>query len=217
MKLVEFRDNPSGLREHSHKIDIVCSAYDRPGQLRVLIQCLLNQEDSNWNLHVIHDGPSASFSHLARTYHNDKPQCKFSSSQERSNDYGHSLRAKGLEQTTADYVLITNDDNYYPPSFLSYVNSAIHSVNPDVILYDMVHGHSFPGGRYQLSNCLFQVYFARESIDIGAAVVRGSLAREAGFHGRDFSADATYFEDIKRAAGPDMLIVKIPRILLYHN
>jgi len=198
-------------------IEIICSAYRRPGLLRVLIQSFLNQEVDNWNLQVFHDGPDDDFNAVERDFSGQGP-IGFWRSDNRFNDYGHSLRAFGLERSTGDYVLITNDDNYYVPSCLRFVNGAIAALNPDIVLFDMVHSHKFPGGRFQLGYQTFETCMRMGGIDMGAAVVRGDIARRVGFRSRELEADAHYFEDINNSATYDgLLVVKIPRVLFVHN
>lgn len=53
---------------------------------------------------------------------------------------------------------------------------------------------------------------------MGAAVVRGDIARRVGFRGRELEADGHYFRDIQNSATHDgLLVVKIPRVLFVHN
>jgi len=197
-------------------IDIICSAYQRFGECSVLVQSFLNQTFDNWSLHVLHDGPSKDFDQLASIY-SDK-RLKFSSTKKRFSDYGHSLREIGLQQSKGDYVLITNADNYYVPHFLSLVGKAIASCSPDVILFDMIHSHECPGNRLQESYNLFQTSFAINSVDMGSVVVKGDLARRAGFQSKTYAADWDYFESVANLVqGREMRMVKIPKVLLVHN
>lgn len=216
MQIQFYTAEPAVSDAWRHRIDVVCSAYRRPGPLRVFVQALLNQEADNWRLQVIHDGPDPDFDLLADSYRGVEA-AQFWSSEQRFNDHGHSLRALGLQRTAGDYVLITNDDNYYLPSFLRYVNGAIAAAAPDIVLVDMIHGHAFPGGRLQLAHTLFETCLQPGGIDMGCAVVRGDLARQVGFNGREFAADARYFQEVARARGRDLRVVKIPRVLFVHN
>ena len=203
----------------SWSVEVICSAYQRFGSLQVLIQSFLNQTDSNWKLHVLHDGPSGEFDCLAESYlHKFSNRLKFSSTKRRFDDYGHSLREIGLRESTGDYVLITNDDNYYVPAFMRLMNLAIEQCSPDVIMYDMVHSHQFPGNRMQESYSFFSTAFMINSIDMGAALVRGELARQSGFGDKNFAADWDYFEGVSRASPLEKIhLVKIPKILFVHN
>lgn len=214
---VEFYYGDPPAEPCDRSIEVVCSAYRRPGPLRVLIQSFLNQEVDNWRLQVLHDGPDDDFNAVERDFAGRGP-ISFWSSDVRHNDYGHSLRAHGLAQSTGDYVLITNDDNYYVPRFLPFVNGAIAALDPDVVVFDMVHSHKFPGGRFQLGYQTFETCMRVGGIDMGAAVVRGDIARRVGFRGRELEADGHYFRDIQNSATHDgLLVVKIPRVLFVHN
>jgi hypothetical protein len=115
-------------------------------------------------------------------------------------------------------VLLTNADNYYIPHTVRFLTEAALSTRADVLMFDMVHSHDRPGGRTLPAYSFFATSYARGSIDMGSAVVRGELARRAGFKDRTHDGDATYFEDVARARLPGSLsICKIPRVLLVHN
>lgn len=212
-----FRGEPTPTRSTSHQIDIVCSAYRRPGELRLFVQCLLNQTDINWNLHIVHDGPDDDFQGIAEDFAKLQPKVRFTATPVRYNDYGYTPKMLGLRAGSGDYALLTNHDNYYPPRSFEFINAAISACAPDVVLFDMIHSHTNPGGRSQLSHCLFETQYSRLNIDMGSAVVRGDLARASDFGDRTRDSDATYFENVAAVAKRPLHIVKIPRVLLYHN
>jgi len=197
-------------------IGVMAVAYRRPGPLKVLIQCFLNQTASNWTLTVIHDGPDDEFAQIMQG-------CLVPGKIEgyctgaRHSDFGHTLRAIGIEQATSDYLLLTNDDNYYVPKFIEILSGEIQQTQADVILFDMVHSYDRPGGRPQPSYSYFQTHLSRWNIDMGAAVVRTSLAKAAGFRDRSYDGDATYFEDVLRVGGPATKVHKLDRVLFVHN
>jgi glycosyltransferase involved in cell wall biosynthesis len=197
-------------------IEVICVAYKREGPLKVLVQSFLNQTAANWKLSVLHDGPDNGVREVMKPFLRERPkQIAYRAGKQRHNDWGHTLRDEGLRNATSDYVLLTNDDNYYVPKFVELVTEAIVGSNADVILYDMVHSHERPGGRPLPAYSYFQTAFRRFEIDIGAAVVRTSLARAVGFRDRTHDGDATYFEDLSHAA--NLLICKIDRVLFVHN
>lgn len=203
----------------SWTVEVICSAYQRLGPLKVLIQSFLNQTASNWMLHVIHDGPSKDFDILASEY--EKMCCerlRFTSSDKRYNDFGHSLRELGLRESKGDYILITNDDNYYIPEYIHLMNLAIGAGSPDIIMFDMIHSHEFPGNRIQESYMLFSTSFMCNSIDMGSALVKGDLARRANFGSKGFAADWEYFSSVVEEAGSEPLkLAKVPKVLFVHN
>jgi hypothetical protein len=198
-------------------VEVICVAYRRYGPLRVLVQSWLNQSATNWRLRVIHDGADAEFERIMIGYVALAPdRISYHQTATRHNDYGHSLREMGLREASGDYVLLTNDDNYYVPRFLEFVNEAISQGRPEVVMYDMVHSHDHPGLRPLPAYSYFQTQYSRGNIDMGAAIVRGDLARLAGFRDHTHDGDATYFEDVARAAGK-VTVAKIPRVLFVHN
>jgi hypothetical protein len=200
------------------QIGVVCVAYRRPGPLSVLVQCFLNQSATNWKLEIIHDGPDADVERAVRPYlleHADRVSLTFS--EQRHDDFGHSLRGQALARIESDYVLLTNDDNYYVPCFVEAINHVIAEVDPDVVIYDMIHSHNRPGGRPLPPYSFFETAYSRRNIDIGAAVVRTSLAKAAGFRDKTHDGDATYFEDVARAKGGQLKVCKLPQVLFVHN
>jgi hypothetical protein len=199
--------------------EVIAVAYGRIGELLVFVLSWMNQSASNWSLRVIHDGPNSEFDHAMESLTQEsKGQVSYESTPFRYGDYGHSLRELGLRKCRGDYVLLTNADNYYIPHTVRYLTSAALQTGADVLLFDMVHSHDRPGQRNQPSYSLFQTSYARGSIDMGSAAVRGNLAQRAGFRDKTHGGDATYFEDVATARLPDQLTVcKIPNVLLVHN
>lgn len=199
-------------------VEVVCVAYKRYGPLKVLIQSFLNQTRDNWTLRVYHDGYDPSIDKLVADFgRTSSRDITVHFSERRFNDYGHSLREMALRSITGDFVLLTNDDNYYVPRFIEYVTIAIMAINADVVLYDMIHSHDKPGGRDLSPYSFFQTSYRRGNIDIGSAVVRADLARRAGFRDKSHDGDATYFEDVARVAGEQLRIIKLPQVLFVHN
>lgn len=199
-------------------IEVICVAYKRYGPLKVLVQSFLNQTAPNWKLTVIHDGADAEFSRIMAAFAAEAPdKIAYRATEERYNDYGHTLRDMGLKGAQSDYVLITNDDNYYIPKFIEIVSEAIQKSGADAVHFDMIHSHNKPGGRPQPSYCLFETEYKRQAIDMGAAVVRTELAKAAGFRDKTHDGDATYFEDVAKAKGKGFKTFKVPRVLFVHN
>jgi hypothetical protein len=200
-------------------IEVIAVAHRRLGELRVFVLSWLNQSASNWTLRVIHDGPDAEFDDTMGPLAREAAgRVRFESTATRYNDYGHSLRDLGLRSASGDYVLLTNADNYYVPHTVRFLSDAAQQTSADVLLFDMVHSHERPGGRELPAYSFFPTAYAPLSIDIGAAAVRGELARRAGFRNKQHSGDITYFGDVARAREPQQLtICKIPRVLLVHN
>lgn len=199
-------------------IHVISVAFEKFGEMKVFVQSMLNQTKNNWLLTIIHDGPNDKFSKIMSEYKKEAPKnINFFSTQQRFNDYGHSLREIGLKEVSGDYVLLTNADNYFIPKAIEYLTEAVEKT-PDVVLFDMVHSHNMPGGRQLPSYSFFQTAYERNSIDVSSAIVESSLAKKAGFRDKTFAGDASYFEDIlKVKGGLGLSVIKIPRVLFVHN
>lgn len=200
------------------RVSVVCVTYKQEAPLRVFVSSFLNQTAHNWDLLVYHDGPDATFdAQMEALAAISEGRIRYGSTETRFNDYGHTLRDRGLKEIDGDYVLITNGDNYYVPTFIETITSIVQRSNPDVVMYDMVHSHNFPGGRRLPPYSYFQTGYSRNNIDMGAAVVRTELAKAVGFRDKTFAGDATYFEDIANLKGDDLVIWKQNQILFVHN
>jgi hypothetical protein len=200
-------------------LEIVAVAFERLGELSVFVQSILNQTSDRWALRVIHDGPNREFRNLMQNYKRYNPEkINFSETTQRYNDYGHSLRQLGIQESSAEFLMLTNADNYLIPRAVEYIHQAVQGRPVDVVLYDMIHSHYCPGGRMLPEYSYFETHYSRGSIDIGAAVVRTALAQRVGFRDKSHDGDASFFEDLVPAAAPNPLeIVKINRVLLVHN
>ena len=54
-------------------VEIISVAFERLGELKVFVQCILNQRQDNWKLRVINDGPYALFCSFLQGYALQKP------------------------------------------------------------------------------------------------------------------------------------------------
>ncbi len=201
------------------KIHIVAVAFQRIPEMKIFIQSWLNQTKKNWQLTIIHDGPSKEFDEIMMEYESIADgRISHWSTEERYNDYGHSLRDLGIKRAEGDYLLLTNADNYFIPKAIEFLNMAISAGNkePDVVLFNMIHSHNRPGGRSLPPYSFFDVEYKRGGIDISSAIVRMELAKITGFNDRTHDADATYFEEI-RDNHKSLLVYKLPNVLFVHN
>lgn len=205
------------LEQGTVKLSIVCVTYKRPKLLKVLIESFLCQTMQNFEILVMHDGPDEETRLILEEYARDNPG-KVTSyfSDNRYNDYGHSLRHLGIEMSESQYLLLTNDDNYYVPVFVENMFEAIERQNLDIVYCDMVHSHVFP----ELPNPIgYQTLITeprRWRIDIGTFITRTDLAKRVGFRDKGFEGDATYFEDLL-ALNPKPKLGKVEKVLFVHN
>lgn len=217
-------------------LSVVVVAYQRPLLLRALIASWQAQTYRDWGMLVLHDGPpggempvgdprqsDAEYDWLKRLiWEIGDPRIGEDHGDERQGAFGHPLRAEGIKRATGDWLLITNDDNYYAPVFAERMMAR---TAPDVacVLCDMVHNHPRcdylgRGGKETHYGVLVtkpQVQFA----DIGCFIVPTAIAKQVGFPWRDHDGDGRYLVECIRAgrkAGRGQ-VVKVPEVLFVHN
>lgn len=176
----------------------------------LLIHSLQSQTLSNWELILIHDGPNATgLAEFTRQTQDDR--IVYFATDTRHNDWGHTLRALGLEmlrdRADVEFVLVTNADNYYVPDFLRQMVMAFEP--EDVAVFcDVIHSHR---GWSMLKTDL-----RKSCIDCGALLVRRRSAVDVGWSSRTFSADWDYVRDLLERHSSDRFR-KLPRALFVHN
>ena len=199
------------------EITIVCVSYKRYELVPILIHCILAQTLQNFKLLMLHDGPDEKMEVIFSDYKNKNPEVfDYKFSLERYNDFGHTLRDIGIKMTDSEYILITNDDNYYCPDFLEIMFDAINKTDASIVMCDMVHGHNNPGGRGQLRHTFFETFPKINSVDMGCFITKTKFAKQVGFRDKTFAGDATYFEDLINVGG-GAKFAKVHQILFYHN
>jgi glycosyltransferase involved in cell wall biosynthesis len=186
-------------------IEFIIPVYDREALLKCLLCSLIAQYDKEWKAHVMIDNPAdKSIKHMVDNINDDR--IYYTVMNKRYNDYGHSLRQIAKQESDAEYIVMTCDDNYYTPNFIKELKEVIKD-KPGIIYWDMVHSHF----NYQVLNC----YPSINHIDMGAFATRTDLAKQINLN-TSFAADGEFVEDFKRKF-PDERIVKINKILFIHN
>jgi hypothetical protein len=195
-----------------NRLHVICTAYERPINLRILIDSFIVQTKSNWALHIIHDGkPSDLIMAVINSY--DDVRINFKYTPERNQQYGHTNRKMMLEQLQADkndYILITNDDNYYTPVFVEWLMNIAKPQTTGMVYCDTVHS--------LMQYNLFKTAVRVNGIDMGSFIVRSDIAKTIGFNGTHHSADGTYAVGCKEYCVKHNLEIKyIPKPLFVHN
>jgi hypothetical protein len=203
-----------------HALTIVVVAYRQPMPLLCLLASLASQSRQNFDVIVLHDGPHAPSREVVERFaamHPAMPM-RYIETEQRHNDYGHTLRDMGIKMAQGEFLLVTNGDNGYGPRTLEYAFAAIEQDRLDLVMWDMVHSHANPGGTGAQANRPFTVFPLRLRSDVGAFIVRTARARQVGFRDRSHDGDATYLEDLLYRATPRPVRVGlVHRTLLMHN
>lgn len=205
-------------------LHIIAIAFERPLSLRILIDSLLVQTCQAWSLTVIHDGePPESIKTLFESYKQPLyaqflPQLNFTWSPSRVGNWGHANRNTGIQNlkaTSNDFVLLTNDDNYYVPTFVGQMLNAANDRIVDIVMCDTIHNH--------LGHSLHTSNLAEGGIDMGAFIVRYPIAKIVGFVHTHLTADGRYateckaFSDNHNRLHRNGKVIHINRPLFIHN
>ena len=202
-------------------LEIIAVTYDHGFKLKCFIDSIRSQTNSNWCLHIIHDGVGEIFDNLKRDLSNNgylnDPRIVLSATATRTNNWGHPLREYGLRNRISDapYITITNCDNYYVPIWVSEINN-LTKQDKDFIYWDCVHDHKNSNFDRTCGYGLLNSQLKSCWIDMGGAAVKSNIATKVGFPFRRFTADWDFFETCLNHTSSDK-IQKIPKILFVHN
>lgn len=185
--------------------DFIIPTYNRREPLISMLSSLVAQTNPNWVAHVIQDGIDNDVSFKVVKNINDS-RIHYYATEERYNDWGHTPREVGKNNSEAKYVIMSGDDNYYIPTFINELSIASET-NPGMIYWDMVHSHY----KYSYFKCLP----AFNQIDMGAFATRTDLAKQIKL-GTSYAADGIFVEDFKKKF-PDEKIKKIEKVMFIHN
>jgi len=187
------------------RIEFIVPTWERPNDLKLILQSLMVQTNPNWKAHVIIDGMTNDYKHVKDMYQ-DEPRVRFSHVEGPNKDYGHTARNYGLDNTTEDWVVMTGDDNYYVPVF---VDEFLKRKEGIFVYCNMVHNLAFGG--YQV----FKSIPKKGAIDIGNFMVRRDKIGDLRLNTKSYEADGEFVESflIKNKTTP----IKIEKVLYVHN
>ena len=209
-------------------LGIVVVAYKRPKPLRALVASIQAQTVDDWRMWILHDGPAGDHQKIGHHEHSwlerdwagwADERIRVLETGERLGAYGHPLRAEGITRAEGDWLLITNDDNYYAPVFIERM-MAKTGPNVACVLCDMVHNHPRTdylgrGGKASPYGVLIAKP-RRMFADIGCFIVPTAVAKKVGFKWRQYEGDGLYLEAVIKAQ-PGKRVAKVNQILFVHN
>ena len=191
-------------------IQFIIPTYKRTEHLFTIVSSILSQTNPNWTIHIVGDNiPQPNLDRL-KSFLNliNDDRIKFTNLPERYNDWGHTPRNYGLEQSTSEWVIMTGEDNYYVPEFVNEMLQV--SEGQDFIYCDMVHNWS--NKEYVGINTA--VEFGR--IDIGCFMVRTDKGNKIKINTKEEWGDWYYVKEFMEMY-PHAKITKLNKILYVHN
>ena len=192
------------------KIEFIIPTYNRVNHLITMVGSLMSQSNPNWKAHIVADCPDDDIVEQMKTivtFFNDD-RIRLTVLDKRYNDWGHTPRQYGLDNSTEDWVVMTGEDNYYVPEFVDIMLG--ESEHQHFVYCDMVH------------NWINRDYIPLMSklqlgrIDIGSFMVKSNMAKKIKLRLDQEWAD-WYFVDefMKKFTAAKMK--KVNRLLYVHN
>lgn len=177
------------------KLHILAVTYGHDQELKCFINSILCQTNPNWTLKIVHDGNNSVLEEsLKSNGYLDDSRIEMIFNPRRTKNYGHILRRDYIPTMPDDgYLLLTNGDNYYIPTFVEEVLNCIGFDDISLIYWNFQSHHS----RYNRGATRLEL----SHIDMGSAAVKSSLAKKVGFESRSQSADWVYFRSIINSPG----------------
>jgi hypothetical protein len=196
-------------------LHIICTVFERTEPIKILVSSFILQTNPDWNLTIVHDGPAPEvMKEYLKQYESDE-RIKFIETEKVSGYYGHPNRRMLLKTMTyshQDFILITNDDNYYVPKFIEYmINAASTRVNKVGMVYcDTVHSY--------LDYNVLKTQLRIDYIDMGSFIVRADIAKRVGFNHINFAADGHFaIECVQYCTKLKLQIKYVAKPLFIHN
>lgn len=190
----------------------LASAEDRQvDALRCLLAAFTAQTWKNWRLLVVHDGPPTALAVVDKltAIAGGDSRIEIAFAGERKQQFGHPHRQWAINKLreSCEYIGMTNQDNYYVPSFLEMMlGDAFGKPQADFIYCDMVHSHR--------SWRPVATRPQRGRLDLGAFLVRSWLCKKIMFDNFSFAGDGDYINRVVKAA---KVVRKVNATLMVHN
>lgn len=190
-----------------NKVSIIMAAYERPASLRASLAAILAQSWADWELFVMHDGPASDAIRRVVQAAGDS-RVQLVESGERVGSHGnHHRHHAEVALASGDWVLHTNDDNYYVPAFLEAMLYEAAQAHAELVYCNFVSSHY----SWRPIDAKLKV----SHIDYGAFLARRELAHRVPWPPRHvYCVDGLRAEDLKRAARG---IAKCQSYLFVHN
>lgn len=195
----------------SKKIRILVSSYlnfpfeNRIMTLHCLLYSLLSQTYQNFEIIVHHDGPLENKS-LKEKIELLDDRISFIETQERKKMWGFDVRHKlAIESKNIDYILFTNDDNYYMPVFLETFIKAFEEYDSELAFCNFI-----PHANGYIPVISEPITY---KIDLGCYMTSYRLIKNTPWEDVTWIADGLYLEKLAAQTNP----IKINNFLFVHN
>jgi glycosyltransferase involved in cell wall biosynthesis len=190
-------------------IEFIIPTYTRVNHLMCIISSIAAQTSSNWKIHVISDASPDGILNKIIDFWNYDERIKFTILDKRSNDWGHTPRNFGLNESKQEWVVMSGEDNYYAPIFVEEFLKEVDD-KTNFIFCNMVTNYN--NQQYIPMQCKIELGF----IDIGCFMVRPELAKQIGIEVKykEIADGVLADKYVKKFGGK---IKQILKVLYVHN
>lgn len=193
------------------KIRILISSYlnspyeNRINTLYCVVYSILSQTYDNFEIIIHHDGPLEN-KKLKRKFNSIDKRISFINSKERKNNWGfHERYSLAIKDPSVDYILFTNDDNYYMPNFLETLVKSMEVHNKNLSYCNLIHNERDYG--------VINAYPEIGHVDLGCFIASQDLIKQTPWTSMAREADGIFFKDLTKKSNP----IKINKVLFVHN
>jgi len=192
-------------------VDIIIPTFNRYNLLKCMLYSLIAQYDPDWTATVVIDNVETSEESITIIdviKQISDSRIRYINTDRQYNDWGHTPREIGKQQSESQYIIMTGDDNYYVPTLVNELKVVAREHNtPSLIYWDMIHSHF----NYALLKC--QLIF--DQIDMGAFATRRDVAQKIKLN-NTYTADGWFIHDLNTLFENEDKI-KINKVLFTHN
>ena len=162
--------------ENKHKsfVDIIIPTFNRYNLLKCMLYSLIAQYDPDWTATVVIDNietseESNTIIDIIKQISDSR--IRYINTDRQYNDWGHTPREIGKQQSESQYIIMTGDDNYYVPTLVGELKKVAEDNSiPALMYWNMVHNY----WDYDERPCALHV----GCIDMGAFATRRDLAQQ---------------------------------------
>lgn len=190
------------------KVVFICPVFNTYPEI---IGSLINQTYKNWELILVHDGPSTVFNIKKIVEGADDKRIKYKELPKRTGNFGHKIRQNELNALdTGEFVVITNADNTHSPVYTEWMLKGFTDDNVvATFCSDMTHSYK----AWQNIECRLEQGY----VDMAGVMIRREVAQSVGFQNTEaHSADWLFFKSIIDKYGADKFN-KVTGCLFTHN
>jgi len=194
------------------KFSFIIPCWEQTHLLKCLLQSIVCQTYSNWEVILVHDGVNPTHEKQLSEYLKDS-KFKYYSTIKRYGYWGHYGREFGTNLATGDWIIHSNDDNYFTPNLLEEITSVL---NPEVnfVYWEMILGkYNNSHSHNQKDWGHFIPRIQHSYIDWGQFATKSEVIKKYQINKHEAAADGTLVETMKHELNP----VFIDKCLFVHN